>query len=264
MTYNILEGGNDERLPMIYDIVRAENPDFLGIQEAEHFDDENIKAMVRLSRDNDLEYYALAPGTPSKTKKKKLHVASFSKTPFENPQNESPIKPYKGFANAGLETVVKTDLGLISIANIHLSPWSEEDRIRELQQVMHSQRDYENRIILGDLNSLSPYDNYDKDTVAKMNDKQRAKFTRDESLVFDVIKFAESQGYIDSRTYTSEPLWTVPTKLGEDEAHIKIHKKLDYILVAGPLAERITDVRVVKNDATDVASDHYPLVVEIE
>ena len=40
--------------------------------------------------------------------------------------------------------------------------------------------------------------------------------------------------------------------------------RLDYLLATGPVARRVRAVRVVRGDETEYASDHYPVVADLD
>jgi hypothetical protein len=54
---------------------------------------------------------------------------------------------------------------------------------------------------------------------------------------------------------------SVPTKLGGAEFPAA---RLDYILATAPLADLTRDVHVIRDAGTDTASDHYPIVADVD
>ena len=40
--------------------------------------------------------------------------------------------------------------------------------------------------------------------------------------------------------------------------------RLDYVLASAPLAARARDMRVVRGDETEFASDHYPVTATLD
>jgi len=116
---------------------------------------------------------------------------------------------------------------------------------------------------MGDLNALSPRDEYTHLTWEQMNTVQREKFTTDRHLRFDTIRAIEEAGFVDTAVHqgcNQQP--TSPTAITTDVAHADM--RLDYIFVSGSLAETIVDHRVVRNRNTEIASDHYPVVAELK
>jgi hypothetical protein len=120
----------------------------------------------------------------------------------------------------------------------------------------------ENVVVLGDLNALSPEDEYAHLSFEAMNEKQRAKFTRDQKLRFDVIRKLRSSGFVDSAVLQGKNhIHTAPTALKDDIAHA--HMRLDYVFVSSALSPYIDRYQVVKDRNTHIASDHYPVAVEL-
>jgi exonuclease III len=116
---------------------------------------------------------------------------------------------------------------------------------------------------MGDMNSLSPDDGYDQAIIRGFNDMQLKKFTTDGELRFDAILKILSTEYTDSAVKLKKNKeYTVPTTINEHSAHSNM--RLDYVFLSQSLVSYIQDYKVVKNKLTDRASDHYPVVVELQ
>ena len=115
---------------------------------------------------------------------------------------------------------------------------------------------------MGDMNSLSKQDSYDKKIIKNFNKLQIKKFTSNNSLRFDAIDKIESRGYFDTAVKMGKNKEnTVPTLMNEDSAHGNM--RLDYIFVSEPLLSHVTKYSVIKTDITNQASDHYPITIEL-
>ena len=115
MTINILWGGIDEqgsRIEYIQDVIRGVSPDFLALEEANNFDDDNHKLLKEVSQSSGLYHYALSPGSVYGDGKQ-YHVGSLSRYPFKNTHKFSGPR----FENAALLTLIKSPLGEIAICN---------------------------------------------------------------------------------------------------------------------------------------------------
>jgi endonuclease/exonuclease/phosphatase family metal-dependent hydrolase len=164
MTYNI-EGGRET--DTVIKIVGAEKKiSVVAVQEAgpdRRINDlRNAMSALRLNYDQ----VARAPAYD-------LHVATFTRDPITRADR------LPGFRNAGLITTIHNpDLGLIAICNAHLTPFTEDERLREMETALSqlSKSGAHHRIIAGDLNSLSSQDNYPSALLDSFNDAQRKKF----------------------------------------------------------------------------------------
>lgn len=251
LSYNILDGGL-YRIPLILKVIKKASPDFLAIQEANIFFDDNQKILKQFSIELELQYFDISKSPEG------YHVASFSKYPFKQ------VSKLQGFRNACLQVVIETELGEISISNTHLHPYEEEIALNEISGAIEAQKDYRNRITLGDLNSLSPEDNYQTALMESFNDIQIKKFTENGKFRFRVISELLSNDYVDSAvSLNKNKLNTVPTKSATDEAHMALIR-LDDIFVSNSLATHLKLYEVIKTNKSDQASDHYPVRILLE
>ena len=250
MTYNILDGGG-RRLQLIVDAVNKEHPDYLTVNEANTFANENRKILKETSAEIGLPYFDIALSGEYD-----YHVAVFSKYPFIE------VHEIQLLMRACLVTLVETDLGLLSIASLHLTPVSEDLRHSEIELIVNFQKKYENRILMGDMNSLSKHDGYNQELIRNFNEAQLKKFTTDGYFRLDVIEKILAAGYYDTALHLGKnKTHTVPTPANTDNAHGNM--RLDYIFISSSLLPHLTNYAVIKKDITDKASDHYPVIVNL-
>jgi endonuclease/exonuclease/phosphatase family metal-dependent hydrolase len=90
--------------------------------------------------------------------------------------------------------------GPVAFGNLHLSPFSETERLREIEIALSALNatGAPARIIAGDLNSLSSQDHYPRNLPARFNDTQRQKFMSGGKLQHILIKRLRSEGYVDT------------------------------------------------------------------
>lgn len=251
MTYNIL-GGWEDRIDLIIETVLDESPDYLVINEANSFVPDVSGHLERLAEATELSYAVAAPSG-----KDTFHVLLFSKKPFDYVQFLTPL------VRAGAFAMVDTALGQLTIVGTHLTPFTEDERLAEIKSILKAVETHPNTIIMGDLNALSPHDDYSHLSWEEMNTIQREKFTTDQQLRFDTIRTIEEAGFVDSAVVRdSNHMPTSPTAITHDIAHANM--RLDYVFVSRPLADTVVDYRVVKTENTEIASDHYPVVVELK
>ena len=243
--------GGKERLPFIVEIIKKESPDCLTINEANTFVADSNKILKHVADETGFPYYDIALSGEFD-----FHVAVFSKFPLKSVRKLQPLK------RACLIAFIETKFGEISIASLHLTPNSEDLRHPEIDLVVNSQKDWENRILMGDMNSLSSRDSYSPDMVKKLNEVSLRRFTTDGKLRFDAIEKIESSGYYDSAVQLGKNKEiTSPTLLNEFSQHYNM--RLDYIFLSKSLLSRLVDYKVIKNKLTEKASDHYPITVTL-
>ncbi len=251
MTYNIRDGAEKTLLDVV-DVVNSQSPDFLTLNEANTFAKNNKKILLKFAKDTGFEFFDIALSGSGD-----YHVAIFSKYPIVK------IDVLPLFARACIVVLVKTPLGTISVASTHLTPYSEDLRIPEINSILDFQKGHELSIIMGDLNSLSKQDGYDKKITDHFNEIQLKKFTTLNKLRFDVIDRINSFKYIDTAVQTKKNLKnTVPTQSNIDTSHSKL--RLDYIFISKALLPFLKSYSVLKNAITEKASDHYPVFVELK
>jgi len=178
MTYNILNGGGvgptdpngkwccgppprgccgamgGNRLPRILDVIKAANPDILGIQEAFlwQLDDEAIARQV--AAELGMNYFLGQSGDPDGA-----HVALFTKFKIARAENypgsfETGDEP--GRARAGMHAELITASGLtLHVFVVHLRPYAAE--VSFLLEQMRPHRD-DLTLLLGDMNFTDPSD----------------------------------------------------------------------------------------------------------
>lgn len=250
MTYNILDGAVDT-LSQVIEIVKSESPDYLTLNEANTFAKDDNKILKQFAQETNFPYFDIALSGQLD-----YHVAVFSKYPFKKVHKLQPL------ARACLIAFIDTGLGELSIASLHLTPFSEDLRDGEIDMIVNFQKEYANRVLTGDMNSLSKSDGYNENMIKDFNKTQLRKFTTDGKIRFDAIDKILSTGYFDSAVkLRKNKEYTVPTAANIDPAHS--HMRLDYLFVSQPLLDHMDSYRVVKNKLTDKASDHYPIVVEL-
>ncbi len=150
----------------------------------------------------------------------------------------------------------------VTIANLHLDPWKEESRVREIDRLLSLLDLSKPIIITGDFNSLSRADNYPAQLLEDLRAHGISKFGTQE-LAYDVTDRLQQAGFIDiaAQLHTYEN--TVPSKFNTDKDH-ELPARLDYVFASPSLAACATKIEVVKTELTDAISDHYPVIVTFQ
>ncbi|MDO8556324.1 MAG: endonuclease/exonuclease/phosphatase family protein [Nanoarchaeota archaeon] len=249
LTYNILTGGSNGRLSMIQDVVRAVDPDVVCLQEANGFSADNDWLLQECGRQLEYPYYALAGcGTAGKD----YSVVTYAHVPVLS-------ESLPGFRHAGLLTHFDSWV----LCNVLLSDKSDDERLKELSTLVKRCEGL-NVVLVGDHNMLSPFDEYDPALPLTFNEKQSARFVRDGKLDFRAARFLARSQYKDvAQVLSQKQEWTVRTPMSQTLAH-PLQARLDYVFVAAQLVPYVKSLEVLRNEKTAVASDHYPLVFDID
>lgn len=254
MTYNIYQGAVKTR-PKVVAIVKNEDPDFLTINEANNFADDNRKILKQFAQDAGFPYFEISFWQSVMGK----NTASFSRQPFKEIRIIEPLN------RTYIQVVVETLLGEMAITSVHLSHISENERLQEIEVILDAQRPYQYKVIMGDMNSLARSDKYRPEIVDIFNEKQLAKFTGgDKSLHYEVVDKILATDYFDAAVQLEKNQEsTVPTPANRDLAHASVPMRLDYIFLSNSLLPHLKNYSVLRNQLTDEASDHYPVVLEL-
>ncbi len=251
MSYNILNGAKDT-LSLVIKAIKAESPDYLTINEANTFAENNNEILKKVAEKLNFLYFDI-----SLSGEYDYHVAAFLKYPFLE------IRKLQPLAMACFVARIKTEIGELSIASLHLTPYTEDLRHPEIDLIVKFQEKYPNRILMGDMNSLSKYDGYNPEIIKSFNDMQKKKFTTNGKFRFDAIDKIISVGYFDSALEMKKNKdYTAPTSINEYSAHSNM--RLDYIFLSKSLLKNLTSYSVIKNSITNKASDHFPIKIELK
>jgi exodeoxyribonuclease-3 len=257
MTWNIKTGGYDrhgDRLAAITAVVVRERPDVLALQELRNFDRNAGRRLHAL---------AGAAGMVPHLARSLLGqpVAVLVSPKLEIIRRAAVIWRLH---HAAAAVTVRTGSGPLTVVSVHLNPFSPPRRRREA--VWLAARFGPGRgpvLVAGDLNGLDP-DTDHAETLARLPGIHHRRHV-DAGGVVDtraVAAFGKA-GLVD--------LWpvagsgsglTVPTTNGGGNEFSRM--RLDYVLAGPDVAERVRGIRVVRGAETEYASDHYPLVADLD
>lgn len=260
MTFNIKNGGQDDfdfsRLPQIADIVAAENPEILALQELMYFD---------LNKHKNLHYFENRTGLrafflPTKTGQ---HVAVFVRKDAKVTGLDSDNVNYH---HGMVEVTVETTAGPLTAIGTHLCPHGGENRLGEVQRLANKAKSDRMVLLMGDLNSLDPLSDH-RTSVANLPSHYRSRHLMPGSnseVDTRAIATLTSAGFIDmyQRDENTTRPYTAPTAHGGGYEFSQM--RVDYILGTAPLLPRLKQLYVCEIEACDYASDHYPVVAEFD
>jgi endonuclease/exonuclease/phosphatase family metal-dependent hydrolase len=249
MTYNILEGAVD-RIDKVVAVINKAHPDVLIVNEANDFDANDYAVLHHFADLVKLPYYYFEKNGDEWI----YPVVIFSKYPFIEVEALKPVT--RGIICATLRYHNQP----ITIVGLHLSPFSESERLNEAALLLSTILRVPRLVVMGDFNSLSPKDVFTDEQLKTLPESYRNKFAQHGVTQYDVYEFFAKSGLIDVALQFNDLTNTIPTLVGET-AHPPT--RLDRALVSSILAPVVTHYEVIKNSATNKASDHYPVVIDI-
>ena len=119
-------------------------------------------------------------------------------------------------------------------------------------------------MLTGDFNSVSPHD-LEPEGFDALAAHHRARYLADDLRTADrrVLAHLEAAGWVDvGHALDGASAPTVPTAgfIGTEFAPMRC----DYLLASQALAVHAQSYQVIRNEASDMASDHYPVLTTFE
>ena len=165
----------------------------------------------------------------------------------------------------------------IHIFVIHFSPFNYQKRVEEVENIIAQTKELpadEPILIMGDFNSLSASDDahYGKEMLDNMRDREKKQAhirnLNNGNFDYTVLGKLEEAGFKDSyKLFTDEFTASLPTfkdgKGNLKKSNTGIPNRIDFIWCNPTAAQRVTKSVILKNEATDIISDHYPVYLEI-
>lgn len=250
-TYNLFEGASASYNRLV-EFVRSSDIDVLCLQEINGWQDAEAQKMRDFTDRGLFVQYAYGnSNTPYK-------LATFSKIGFS--KSDAYIE---GFWHCVVETRLTLPGGQqLAILNVHLDPWQEASRVRELDRLLRTIDRTIPTILVGDFNSLSRHDGYGPEVLTEMQRRGITKYGRNE-LEYGVSDYLEQAGFVDVAAKLGNMLPTVPTASTQDKDH-EVPVRIDYIFATPDIAEFARSIEVISNDLTNSISDHYPVAVDFD
>ena len=138
------------------------------------------------------------------------------------------------------------------------SNWGEKRRKLELHSLLNNIQKHQDgfHVLLGDFNSLAPNELFE---IKKMPAWIRAMvWLSGRNIQRQVVQLMLDNGYIDAfRTlYPDIKGFTFPT--------YEPHLRFDYVFLPKAFPQNLKECRVIDDPSAASASDHFPLLAEIE
>lgn len=259
MSYNTLFGGfdstDDRRFLAQKKVVEAVDPDILLVQEAKNFEANGNRRLYAVETAfNRRGFLALALHTGQNT-------AIFVRDGIQPISFESDATHFHHAAAFGTFNVPGFEQP-ITVISAHLCPFGAHVRLTEAAYLASHAAPDKLTIVAGDFNSVSPYD---PEPIGweTLPSHFQARYLSLDGKISDkrILETLYLAGFVDiAHQFNQHQESTVPGKAFKGTEFIPFRS--DYILASAALAKAATSYAVIKNDYTDIASDHYPVVAE--
>jgi exodeoxyribonuclease-3 len=261
MTYNILTGGNDShgagRLEHICQTIVGARPDVVVLQECNGFERNGYEAMHRVEAAIGMRGVLAIASTG-------FHVGLFVRQPACRL-----VQTYRLDAevhHAVIAATLEFEGVPLTVVGAHLNPFGGLSRLAEVQHLIRFIRG-ERVFVVGDLNSLSSVDadRYDPSGWLPRRRARHVRLGEGGGLDTRAIAALEECQLIDC--FRPDPplrpwLPTNQTPLLDTWPSYQV--RIDYIFADAASAARITHRERVDGGPADGASDHYPLLVDVD
>ncbi|MEU9510662.1 endonuclease/exonuclease/phosphatase family protein [Micromonospora sp. NPDC048170] len=264
MTWNIRTGGRDsggaDRRDLLVRLVADERPDVLALQELRDFDAGDVLADFagRVGMRPHLARSCF--GQP---------VAVLLRPPLRALAATRVRRP---FHHAAQRVTVATTAGPLTVLSVHLDPYSGLRRRVEAGWAAAALRRApgELGLLAGDLNTLDPLAGH-TERIARLPAAYRRRHLRRDGRTAETRAVARllDAGLVDLYAAANRPHdgtadagLTAPTRHGGGAEFSGM--RLDYLFGTAALAERVRDCQVLRGGDTEYASDHYPVVADLD
>ena len=240
VSYNIRYGGVG-REQALAETIRKLDPDVVLLQEATH------PAVV--------EKLARSVGMPVWGSRYGQSVGYLSRRPVV----EGTWHAMRGSRRTFLELVLaEPDVRLIGVHLTALhSNWTEQRRVRELRALLAGIAGREqNAVLAGDFNTLAPGEELDWSKLPRRFRVLAWLFGR--KIRWETVQIMLDAGVLDAFRMLH------PDDAGHTFPTWRPHVRLDFVFVPGSFAQKVRRCEVIKGDGRAEASDHFPLLAELD
>jgi len=241
LSYNIRFGGRG-REKQIAEVIRGNDPDLVVFQEAIH--------------PHVIEQLATATSLPIWAARRRHSIGYISRLPVTHHEWHYPTGAKHSFLEIVLQGSESRIFGLHLSARF--SKWSERQRAREIQSLLKSIERYQEgfHALVGDFNTLAPGEILDSRRMPTWIKALIWISGRD--IQRETIRVIADAKYSDGYRMLNpkEKGYTFPTW--------DPHLRLDYVFIPEKFNERLRSCEVVNSVDAARASDHFPLLAEIE
>jgi exodeoxyribonuclease-3 len=240
LSYNIRHGGSG-REAALAGVIRAAHPDVVVLQEAA-----KPPVIEQLAHDAGFAYWGARRGES---------LGYLSRQPLDHVEWRKPRVSRHAF----IEIVPAG--GAWRIVGVHLSAvhsaWTEQRRRYELRALLLAIQQHQHgpHVLVGDFNTLAPGELLD---FTRLPTRLRALVWLSGGKVrWRTIQGVLDAGYVDAFRALN------PDLVGHTFPTWDPHVRLDYLFVPQPCAGRVSQCQVFSANEVLEASDHFPLIAEL-
>jgi len=240
LTYNIRTGGRG-RVDALATVIASATPDVVLLQEAT-----DASVVRELAGRLGMASFQTFP---------RQSLAYMSRTPVHTAKWVRPRFSRHAFVEVALDP-------RLHVFGVHLSAvlsaWTERRRLFELRALLRSIERHEPgfHVLAGDFNTVAPGDTFDRQRLPLR--LQPFVWMSGGRIRWRTIQQVRDAGYVDAYRlqHPDEPGLTLPTS--------NPHVRLDYVFVPDGYATRVAACDVVRHPEGIHASDHYPVMADLE
>lgn len=241
LSYNIRHGGSG-REAALADVIRAAHPDVVVCQEASR-----PQVIEQLARDTGMTHWGSRRGNS---------LGYLSRQPLDHVEWIKPRVSRHAFIQIVPAGVPWRIVG-VHLSTVHAA-WTEQRRRYELRALLLAIQQHQHgpHVLVGDFNTLAPGELLD---FNKLPARLRALVWLSGGTVrWRTIQGVLDAGYVDAFRVLQPDLvgYTFPTW--------DPHVRLDYLFVPQPCVSRVTRCQVFSATHVREASDHFPLLAELQ
>lgn len=241
LSYNIRHGGSG-REAALADVIRAAHPDVVVCQEASR-----PQVIEQLARDTGMTHWGSRRGNS---------LGYLSRQPLDHVEWIKPRVSRHAFIQIVPAGVPWRIVG-VHLSAVHAA-WTERRRRYELRALLLAIQQHQHgpHVLVGDFNTLAPGELLD---FNKLPARLRALVWLSGGTVrWRTIQGVLDAGYVDAFRALQPDLvgYTFPTW--------DPHVRLDYLFVPQPCVSRVTRCQVFSATHVREASDHFPLLAELQ
>ncbi len=259
LSYNVLYGLKDStNIDRYKKFVANLDPDIVATQEMNGWTQKTLEGLAS----SYAHPYAL------QSKEEGFPVALSSKTPLVNFK-----KVTENIWHAYIYAKVKD----IHIFVIHLSPFSYAKRLQEIDNIIAQIKELpqsEPILVMGDFNSLSKADSpqYGDQVLEEMlkaeEQHNHIRNLNNGQIDYSVLAELEEMGFKDSHYLQHKQFVSSVPTFKDGNGNIKktnsgLPKRIDYVWCNATAGSYVIKSEVVKNELSDIISDHYPIYIEL-
>lgn len=260
ISYNVYWGMKQDTTPHKAQFTRwfkDQNPDIVALQEVNGF----TQQMIQEFAESYGHPYAIIVKEPAADGSISFPVALTSKYPIVN---------VRRVVDNLIHGLIVAEIEGHHFMVTHFHPFSAVKRGHEIDLILATAKAGSPQakwLLMGDLNSVSPLDKreYDNGLVLNHIREDMKKKPHNQNLLNNELDYSVQQkvldaGFIDAfKKFHPAFEASAPTKLFYDQS--KFPLRYDYLYVNSTMQNDLIECDIIKDEFTDIYSDHYPVVL---